>query len=55
MKVGFITLVSNDEFGHYILNTLRSEGLGVSQVKIDQEAKNGIYFIQRNYPILGAE
>jgi len=52
-KAGLITRVSNDEFGKYILNLLRSEGLDVSHVKIDPEAKNGIYFIQRNYPIPG--
>ena len=52
-KAGFITRVSNDEFGRYILNSLRSEGLDVSRVKIDPETRNGIYFIQRNYPIPG--
>jgi len=52
-KAGFITRVSNDEFGKYVLNLLRSEGLDVSRVKVDPEARNGIYFIQRNYPIPG--
>jgi len=52
-KAGFITRVSNDEFGKYILSVLRSEGLDVSRVKVDPEAPNGIYFIQRNYPIPG--
>lgn len=50
-KAGFITRVSNDEFGRYVLNMLRSEGLDVSRIKIDPKARNGIYFIQRNYPI----
>jgi 2-dehydro-3-deoxygluconokinase len=52
-KVGFITRVSNDEFGKYVLSLLRGEGLDVSKVKVDPEAKNGVYFIQRNYPIPG--
>jgi len=52
-KVGFITRVSDDEFGKYILGVLRSEGIDVSRVKVDREARSGIYFIQRNYPIPG--
>ena len=52
-KAGFITRVSNDEFGKYVLSLLRSEGLDTSRVTVDDEAPNGVYFIQRNYPIPG--
>jgi 2-dehydro-3-deoxygluconokinase len=52
-KAGFITRVGNDEFGRYILSVLRSEGVDVSKVKVDDEAPTGIYFIQRGYPVPG--
>jgi 2-dehydro-3-deoxygluconokinase len=52
-KAGFITRVGNDEFGKYIINVLRSEGVDVSKVKVDEGAPTGIYFIQRSYPIPG--
>lgn len=50
---GFITRVGNDEFGLSIVDTLRSEGVDVSYVKVDDKAPTGVYFIQRNYPIPG--
>jgi len=52
-KAGLITRVGNDEFGKYIINVLKSEGIDVSRIKIDKEAPTGIYFIQRGYPIPG--
>lgn len=52
-KAGFITRLGNDEFGKYIINVLRSEGVDVSKVKVDKRAPTGIYFIQRSYPIPG--
>jgi len=50
-KAGFITRVGNDEFGRYIINLLRGEGVDISRVKVDEDAPTGIYFIQRGYPI----
>lgn len=50
-KAGFITRIGDDEFGRFILNTLRGEGVDVSMVKVDKDAPTGIYFIQRGYPI----
>jgi len=52
-KAGIITRVRDDEFGRYIISLLRGEGLDVSKVKFEPEAPNGVYFIQRNYPIPG--
>jgi sugar/nucleoside kinase (ribokinase family) len=52
-KAGFITRVRDDEFGKYVVSLLRSEGIEVSRVKTDSKAPNGVYFIQRNYPIPG--
>ncbi|RLF02491.1 MAG: sugar kinase [Thermoprotei archaeon] len=52
-KTGFITRVGKDEFGILIVNTLRSEGVDVSCVKVDEEAPTGIYFVQRHYPVPG--
>ncbi|MEM2888577.1 MAG: sugar kinase [Candidatus Bathyarchaeia archaeon] len=52
-KAGIITKVRDDEFGRYIINVLRSEGIDVSQIKFEPEAPNGVYFIQRNYPVPG--
>jgi sugar/nucleoside kinase (ribokinase family) len=50
---GFISRVGDDEFGKLILNTLRSEGVDASRVKVDAEAPTGIYFIQRHFPVPG--
>jgi len=48
---GYITRVGEDEFGKYVLNFLRGEGVDVSRVVVDKEAPTGIYFIQRGYPV----
>jgi len=52
-KAGIITRVRDDEFGRYIISLLRGEGLDISRIKFEPEAPNGVYFIQRNYPIPG--
>jgi sugar/nucleoside kinase (ribokinase family) len=52
-KAGIITRLRDDEFGKYIVNILRGEGLDISRIKFEPEAPNGVYFIQRNYPIPG--
>lgn len=53
LKSGFITKLGTDEFGRYLFNTIRGEGVDVSRVKWDNKAPTGIYFIQRGYPIPG--
>jgi 2-dehydro-3-deoxygluconokinase len=52
-KAGIVTRVRDDEFGKYVINLLRGEGVDTSRVKTENEAPNGVYFIQRNYPIPG--
>ena len=52
-RAGFFTCVRDDEFGKYIVGLLRSEGVDTSRVKTISSAPNGVYFIQRNYPIPG--
>ena len=52
-KAGIILRVRDDEFGIYVINLLRGEGLDISKIKYEKEAPNGVYFIQRNYPIPG--
>ena len=48
---GIITRVGDDEFGRFLLSTLRSENVDTSNVTIDKEAPTGIFFVQRGYPI----
>ncbi len=50
---GLIARVGSDEFGKCILATLRGEGVDVSQIRIDDSAPTGVYFIQRGYPTPG--
>jgi len=51
LSSGFVTKLGKDEFGIYLYNWLRGEGVDVSQIKFDPEAPTGIYFIQRGFPI----
>ena len=46
---GWISRVSNDEFGYLILNRIRAEGVDTSQVKFDDKHHSGIMFKERNY------
>ncbi len=43
-SAGFITSFGNDEFGHYILNFIRGEGVLVDKVKFDPDHPTGIMF-----------
>ena len=43
-KVGWISAVGEDELGKYILNEVRSEGVDVSQVRIDPAHRTGLMF-----------
>ncbi len=52
-RAGIITRVRDDEFGKYVISLLRGEGVDVSRIKFENDAPNGVYFIQRNYPIPG--
>lgn len=44
-SVGYITRVGGDEFGRAFLSLWRSEGVDVSQVKMDAGGFTGVYFI----------
>jgi sugar/nucleoside kinase (ribokinase family) len=48
---GIITRVGKDEFGKFLLATLKSENVDTSHVTIDADSPTGIFFIQRGYPI----
>ena len=43
-RVGWISRLGDDEFGHHIYNFLRGEGVDVSRVIFDREAPTGIAF-----------
>ncbi|WP_208586618.1 sugar kinase [Gracilibacillus suaedae] len=43
-NVGWVSKLGKDEFGTYILNTVRGEGIDVSQVKRDPDFPTGLYF-----------
>jgi len=47
----FISRVGDDEFGKFILATMKGENVDISQVKADPEAPTGLYFVQRWYPV----
>ncbi|MCK9221486.1 MAG: sugar kinase [Limnochordia bacterium] len=49
-SAGLIARFGDDEFGHYIVNTLRGEGVDVSQVVFDPTRPTGIYFKERRLP-----
>lgn len=53
LRSGLVTKLGNDEFGHYVLNWLRGEGVDVSRILLDDEHPTGVYFVQRSYPIPG--
>ncbi|MCD6290646.1 MAG: sugar kinase [Anaerolineae bacterium] len=44
---GWISRVGDDEFGHYILASLRGEGVDVSQVQMDPDHPTAVMFRQR--------
>lgn len=43
-STGWISRLGDDEIGHYILNTIRGEGVDVSHVQMDPHHRNGLYF-----------
>ncbi len=48
---GIITRIGKDEFGEFLLSTLKSENVDTSHVAMDDDSPTGIFFIQRGYPI----
>lgn len=48
-SAGFITSLGDDEFGHYILNFIRGEGVFVDKVKMDPNHNTGIMFKESNF------
>lgn len=43
-KVGWVSRLGDDEFGRYIRNTIRGEGVDVAAVKLDPEAPTALFF-----------
>ena len=48
---GLISRVGDDEFGHFLLGTLRAEKVDTSHVSLDKESSTAVFFVQRGYPI----
>lgn len=44
---GWISRLGEDEFGRYVVNTLRGEGVETAQVRLDPGAPTGLYFKER--------
>jgi 2-dehydro-3-deoxygluconokinase len=48
LRCAFASRVGDDEFGAYIVETLRGVGVDVSCVSVDREAPTGIFFRERS-------
>ncbi|KZL89897.1 sugar kinase [Clostridium magnum] len=46
-EVGWFSKLGNDEFGRYIQNTIRGEGVDVSRARFTSEANTGLLFKER--------
>lgn len=46
-EVGWFSKLGNDEFGRYIQNTIRGEGVDASRVRFTNEANTGLLFKER--------
>lgn len=46
-SAGWISRVGDDEFGRYVVNTIRGEGVDTSRVRVDAEAPTGVFFKER--------
>lgn len=44
LKTGFISRFGNDDFGKYILKTIRGEGIDISEIKLVDEYQTSVYF-----------
>lgn len=49
LESSWMSRVGNDEFGHYVLNMIRAEGVDTKGTVIDPEHRTGIMFKQREY------
>ena len=52
-SAGWISKLGEDEFGFYIHNFLKVEGVDVSRARFEAGSSTGLYFVQRDYPIPG--
>src|SRR5208337_2034337 len=48
---GIITRVGNDEFGLFLVATLKGENVDTSHVTVDNDYPPAVFFIQRGFPI----
>ncbi|MHA1371298.1 MAG: sugar kinase [Promethearchaeota archaeon] len=48
ISTGFIGVVGDDDFGSVITNKLRTDGVDVSQIRVDPDHTTGIAFVQYN-------
>ncbi len=48
---GIITRVGDDEFGLFLVATLRAENVDTSHVAVDKDSPTAVFFIQRGFPI----
>lgn len=46
-EVGWFSKLGNDEFGRYVQNTIRGEGVDVSRARFTSEASTGLLFKER--------
>ena len=44
LKAGFISRLGNDDFGKYILKTIRGEAIDISEVKLVEGYQTSVYF-----------
>ena len=49
IDASWMSRLGNDEFGHYVLNMIRAEGVDTKAAVIDPEHRTGIMFKQREY------
>ena len=50
LRAGFIGRVGRDEFGRYLVATIRGEGVDTSRVVVDPEAPTGLFFKEIRHP-----
>jgi sugar/nucleoside kinase (ribokinase family) len=48
---GIITRIGKDEFGQFLLATLKAENVDTSHVVVDGDSPTGLFFVERGYPI----
>jgi sugar/nucleoside kinase (ribokinase family) len=53
LRVGWISRLGADDFGHLLLSAARAEGVDTSRVVRDATDPTGIFVVQRGYPIDG--